>query len=179
MESATSGAEQFMFRAGQLREESNIFWSLEFKHYHGLKSVLDIPFVSVNTVACNRLNPTQLEQYYGLTKHLKPLMGDTILFHLISMIMLLDTSNLSDTYSNFNSQGQEEYQNLSKNDRASMVERFQDITVLQKHHDNLFHNQCIERKTEELRCFGETEEEMNRTIANIKDLSYLISLIIK
>ena len=179
MESATSGAEQFMFRAGQLREESNIFWSLEFKHYHGLKSVLDIPFVSVNTVACNRLNPTQLEQYYGLTKHLQPLMRDTILFHLISMIMLLDTSNLSDGYSNFDSQGQEEYQDLSMNDRVSIVKRYQDITILQKHYANLFHNQCIERKTEELRCFGETEEEMNRTIANIKDLSYLISLIIK
>ena len=93
--------------------------------------------------------------------------------------MLLDTSNLSDGYSNSNSQSQEEYQDLSKSDRASIVERFQDITVLQKHYANLFHNQCIERKTEELRCFGETEEEMNRTIANIKDLSYLISLLIK
>ena len=179
MESATSGAEQFMFRAGQLREESNIFWGLEFKHYHGLKSVTDIPLVSVDTVACNRFNPTQLEQYYGLIKHLKPLMRDTILFHLISMIMLLDTSDLWDGYSNSNSQGQEEYQDLSKNNRASIVERFQDITVLQKHYANLFHNQCIERKTEELRCFGETEEEMNRTIANIKYLSYLISLLIK
>ena len=81
MESATSGAEQFMFRTGQLRHESNIFWSIEFKNYHGLKSVEDIPFVSVDTVACNRFTPPQLEHYFSLMKYVKPLMRDTVSFH--------------------------------------------------------------------------------------------------
>ena len=178
MESATSGAEQFMFRTGQLRHESNIFWSIEFKNYHGLKSVEDIPFVSVDTVACNRFTPPQLEHYFSLMKYVKPLMRDTVSFHLISMVMLLDTSNLTDDNPLPDKYG-ESSEKLSDNDHAIVEERFQGIKALQKHYVNLFHDHCIRHKKREIESLGGTEEELNRTMSNIKHISNLIALLIK
>merc|ERR1719414_1925446 len=96
MESASSGAQQLMFRTGQLREETNIFWGLEFKNYHGLRNVIDIPQITLDTVMGQCLTSNQLEHYRGMVRYLKPLMEDPICFQLISMVMLLDTSDLSD-----------------------------------------------------------------------------------
>ena len=94
MESASTGSEQFMYRVGQLKEESNAFWDLEFKGYPGLRSVLDIPRLSMNTICCQRLTKSEVHHYYSLMKHVCPLVKDAISFTLITMIMLLDTSNL-------------------------------------------------------------------------------------
>ena len=96
MESATSGKEQFMYIVGQLCESTNVFWELEFEGYHGLRSVNDIPKIGLDTVCCKRLTKSELDHYYGLLKHVAPLIRDAICFQLMSMIMLLDTSNIID-----------------------------------------------------------------------------------
>ena len=96
MESSTSGKEQFMYIVGQLCESTNVFWELEFEGYHGLRSVNDIPKIGLDTVCCNRLTRSELDHYNGLLKHIAPLIRDAICFQLMSMIMLLDTSNIID-----------------------------------------------------------------------------------
>ena len=185
MESASSGAEQFMFRTGQLREEFNIFWSSEFVNYHGLKSVSDIPFVSVDTVTCQRFNQSQLGHYQSLIKYLKPLMRDTISFQLISMIMLLDTSNITDGDDLVSkTPGRSSVllpmcREVPENNKALIQERFQGIKVLQKHYAHLFHNRCIQRKNEDLKGWGDTEEELNKTIKSIMHIAYYISLLLQ
>ena len=93
MQSATSGEEQFMFRVGLLRPESNVLWHHEFTGYHGLKSVSDIQFVTTEDVACGRLSQYDLNCCYSLAKRVSPLMANPISFQLITMIMLLDTSH--------------------------------------------------------------------------------------
>ena len=180
MESASSGAEQFMFRTGQLREESNIFWSLEFKNFHGLRSVANIPFVSVDTVACNRFSPSQYEEYFNLIEYLKPIMRDTTSFHLISMMMLLDSSNITADCSVSTAQttgANMDCEDLSQNHRATIEKRFQDIKAIQKHYSNLFYNHFVERKRKASTHFGGTEEEINKIIYSIKKLSKLISVL--
>ena len=97
MQSATSGEEQFMFRVGLLRPESNVLWHHEFTGYHGLKSVSDIQFVTTEDVACGRLSQYDLNCCYSLAKRVSPLMANPISFQLITMIMLLDTTNVSNT----------------------------------------------------------------------------------
>ena len=96
MQSAKNGAEQFMFRAGQLSEELNPFWHLEFKSYHGLRSVSDIPILTIfgEKLFCDQMSPNEIKETRNLIETLKPLMKDNICFHLICMIMMLDTSNL-------------------------------------------------------------------------------------
>ena len=94
MQSATSGEEQFMFRVGLLRPESNVLWHHEFTGYHGLKSVSDIQFVTTEDVACGRLSQYDLNCCYSLAKRVSPLMANPISFQLITMIMLLDTSHV-------------------------------------------------------------------------------------
>ena len=93
MQSATSGEEQFMFRVGLLRPESNVLWHHEFTGYHGLKSVSDIQFVTTEDVACGRLSQYDLNCCYSLAKRVSTLMANPISFQLITMIMLLDTSH--------------------------------------------------------------------------------------
>jgi hypothetical protein len=193
MESASSGAEQLMFRTGQLREESNMFWSLDFKNYHGLQTVSDIPYVSINTVSCKRLEEKQLDQYRNLIKYLKPLVKDTICFQLIAMVMLLDTSDLMDYHytpvdvcTNQISDGvQAPSYALQKRKKSNtyafrnMEQRFEEINALQKHYIKLFHNRCMYQDTSELRSFGETDERLNRTMMNIKEISYYIPLLVQ
>ena len=94
MQSATSGEEQFMFRVGLLRPESNVLWHHEFTGYHGLKSVSDIQFVTTEDVACGRLSQYDLNCCHSLAKRVSPLMANPISFQLITMIMLLDTSHV-------------------------------------------------------------------------------------
>ena len=85
-----------MYIVGQLCESTNVFWELEFEGYHGLRSVNDIPKIGLDTVCCNRLTRSELDHYNGLLKHIAPLIRDAICFQLMSMIMLLDTSNIID-----------------------------------------------------------------------------------
>ena len=94
MESEMTGTTQFMYCIGQLTVESDIFWDLEFKGYHGLESVNDIPKISTVNLCSQGLTKCELDHYYSLMKHICPLVKDAICFQLISMIMLLDTSSL-------------------------------------------------------------------------------------
>ena len=86
-----------MLRVGLLRPEYNVLWSQEFIGFHGLKSVSDIPFVSTEDVCCRRLTPYDLHCCSSLIKRVSPLMANPISYQLITMIMLLDTTNVSNT----------------------------------------------------------------------------------
>ena len=96
MEAATNGREQFMYVVGQLNERGNEFWALEFEGYHGLRSVNDIPHLGLDTVCCGRLSTPEIEHYHSLLRQVVSVLRDPICFHLISIILLLDTSNLYD-----------------------------------------------------------------------------------
>ena len=192
MESASSGAQQLMFRTGQLREESNIFWGFEFKDYNGLRNVTDIPQISMDTVMGRRLTSNQLEHYRGLIGYLKPLMQDPICFQLISMVMLLDTSDLSDNDdTTYLKNGTSEKGNTSipsletdpccmKNTISSnwnVTKRFWEIKSLHKHYVRLFHSRCIHSNDPELQAVGGTEQLLNSTIQAIKQIAYYCTLV--
>ena len=68
MESAKNGAEQFMFRTGQLSEERNPLWHLDFKGYHGLRSVSDIPIITIfgEKLFCDQMSPKELKDTRNL-----------------------------------------------------------------------------------------------------------------
>ena len=92
--------------------------------------------------------------------------------------MLVDTSNLTDDNPLPDKYG-DPSEKLSDNDHAIVEERFQGIKALQKHYVNLFHDHCIRHKKREIESLGGTEEELNRTMSNIKHISNLIALLIK
>ena len=94
MESAKDARERLMNNIGLLREDANTCWDLEFKGYRGLRSVNDLPRRSVTHLFRKDLTKHELEQAMGIMKFIVPLMKDSISFQLITMIMLLDTSNL-------------------------------------------------------------------------------------
>ena len=192
MESASSGAQQLMFRTGQLREESNIFWSLEFKNYHGLRTVIDIPYISMGTVMGKRLTSNQLEHYRGMIGYLKPLMEDPICFQLISMVMLLDTSDLSDDVitssvidkddvtRNISHHILDTNPSTSQNSVCSHLrvgQRFQEIKSLHKHYVRLFHSRCIHSNNPELETLGGNNQSLNSTMQAIKQIAYYCSLV--
>ena len=97
MQSAKSGEEQFMLRVGIIRPEYDVFWRQEYVGYHGLKSVSDSSFVSTEMISCGRLTPYDLHCCSSLIKRVSPLMANPISYQLITMIMLLDTTNVSNT----------------------------------------------------------------------------------
>ena len=101
MQSAKSGEEQLMLRVGILRPEYDVFWRQEFVGFHGLKSVSDVPFVSTEDVCCGRLTPYDLNCCSSLIKRVSPLMANPITYQLITMIMLLDTSNVNNAENTF------------------------------------------------------------------------------
>ena len=96
MESYHTGKEQLMFRAGQISEDINVFWSEEFRGYHGLRSVADIPWIGIKVVWHKRLTQCEFEHCHSLVRQVCPFVRDPICYYLISMIMLLDTSSLVD-----------------------------------------------------------------------------------
>ena len=98
MYGAKTGAEQQMYRYGQIREEMNPLWSLDFKSYHGLHSVHDIPLFTLEHIACQRLSADEIKYCNALMKRLSPLIRNPMPFYLISMIMLLDTSSVEKDY---------------------------------------------------------------------------------
>ena len=85
-----------MYIVGQLSESTNMFWGLEFEGFHGLRSVNDMPKIGLKTLCCKRLASSELTHCQTLLKRISPLVKDAICFQLISMIMLLDTSNVID-----------------------------------------------------------------------------------
>ena len=94
MESASSGREQFMYRTGQLKAESNICWDLEFNGYHGLRSVNDIPNTRINKLCSQKLTKNQILRCYSLMNHIFPLIKDDTCFKLLTIIVLFDTSGI-------------------------------------------------------------------------------------
>ena len=98
MFSSATGSEQFMYRVGQLSQESDITWHFDYVGYHGLRCVSDIRLISIENFCGQRLKPDEINQCSNLVKRLSPLIKDPITFHLISIIALLDTSNLIKGY---------------------------------------------------------------------------------
>ena len=86
-----------MLRVGIIRPEYDVFWRQEYVGYHGLKSVSDSSFVSTEMISCGRLTPYDLHCCSSLIKRVSPLMANPISYQLITMIMLLDTTNVSNT----------------------------------------------------------------------------------
>ena len=93
-ESAVTGREQFMYRAGLLSEETNVIWDLDFKGYHGLRSPNEILRISTDKMFRKSLKTHEVDHCNALMKHISPLIREPICYQLISLIMLLDTSNL-------------------------------------------------------------------------------------
>ena len=214
MESAASGAEQFMYRTGQLKEKSNIFWSQEFTGYHGLKSVYDIPFVTIDTVCRKKLSSVEYKHYQQLINYISPIMKDSICYHLISMIMLLDTTNIKDddcgslVYENventFRNQSKPNFTDfdldqskvfdlnsddnvavdLRSKDKATNTKRrttnnaYLEIKTLQRHYIDLFHHRCLHLNYPDIISVGDTDEELKKTMSNIKCIEYYISLLV-
>lgn len=87
-----------MFRVGQLRREYNVLWEHEYNGYHGLRSMNDINLMTLENIAKKRLTSTELNHCSSLISALTPLIKNPISFYLISMITLLDTSNLKKEY---------------------------------------------------------------------------------
>ena len=90
-----------MYRNGQLREESNPLWYLEFKGYHGLQSINDFPMFTIDSVskgwAYEAVTKKQIIILKTSMKELAPLIRDTISFYLLTMIMMFDTSDLNES----------------------------------------------------------------------------------
>ena len=93
-----------MYRNGQLREESNPLWYLEFKGYHGLQSINDFPMFTIDSVskgwgnnAYEEVTKKQIKILKTSVKELGPLIRDTISFYLLTMIMMFDTSDLNES----------------------------------------------------------------------------------
>ena len=93
-----------MYRNGQLREESNPLWYLEFKGYHGLQSINDFPMLTIDSVSKgwgkNGYEAVTKKQIMILkisVKELGPLIRDTISFYLLTMILMFDTSELKES----------------------------------------------------------------------------------
>ena len=214
MESAASGAEQFMYRTGQLKEKSNIFWSQEFTGHHGLKCVSDIPFVTIDTVCRKKLSSVEYKHYQQLINYISPIMKDSICYHLISMIMLLDTTNIKDddcgslVYENventFRNQSKPNFTDfdldqskvfdlnsddnvavdLRSKDKATNTKRrttnnaYLEIKTLQRHYIDLFHHRCLHLNYPDIISVGDTDEELKKTMSNIKCIEYYISLLV-
>ena len=194
MQSADDGAEQFMFRTGQLRKQYDLFWSLQYKNYHGLQSVSDIPFVSIDTVCRQRLSSVQFDHYFGLIKYLSPLMKDSICFQLLSMVMLLDTSTILENnplsrMSSIDAGSGGRNHDISKSSIKDMrfskaaaseasktSQRFHQINSLQKHYIRLFYSRCMDNC--KLRGLGETDEELKRTMLSVKQIANYTSLLL-
>ena len=89
---------QFMFRVGQLRKEYNILWEHEYNGYHGLRSIDDIHLMTLENIAKKRLRSKELNHCSSIFASISPIMENPISFYLLSMIMLLDTSDLEKDY---------------------------------------------------------------------------------
>merc|ERR1719367_68449 len=137
-----------------------------------------------------RLTSNQLEHYRGMIGYLKPLMEDPICFQLISMVMLLDTSDLSDDdiTSSVINKGDDtrniSHHILDTNPSTSqnsvtshlrLSQRFQEIKSLHKHYVRLFHSRCIHSNNPELETLGGNNQLLNSTMQAIKQIAYYCS----
>ena len=191
MLSAQTGEEQFMFRAGLLRSESNILWRQEFVGYHGLQSVSDIPLTTLTIVSCGRLSEYDLECCSSLGKRLAPLMRNPISFQLITMIMLLDTSNINTTNltpsekqldddSTQSSSSLEEcvpplreicLRNYLNDTGLTLKERFHGVRTLQDHYMHLLKVHCKFMGEENGGYLGNTDERLFETMGCIRKVA--------
>ena len=89
---------QFMFRVGQLRKEYNLLWEHEYIGYHGLRSIDDIHLMTLEGISKKRLTSNELSHCTRIISNLSKLMENPVSFYLLSMIILLDTSNLKKEY---------------------------------------------------------------------------------
>ena len=182
-----------MFRAGLLRSESNILWRQEFVGYHGLQSVSDIPLTTLTIVSCGRLSDYDLECCSSLGKRLAPLMRNPISFQLITMIMLLDTSNMNtsnltpfetqnqlDDGSTQSSASVEEcipplretcFRNYPNDTKITLKERFHGIRALQDHYMHLLKVHCKFMGEENGGYLGNTDERLFETMECIRKVA--------
>ena len=195
-----------MYCVGQLWEEWDLNWGLEFKDYHGLKSVNDIKFLSSSTLLSLKLTNLQLKNFYKTVNHVFPILQDNICFILISMIMMLDTSNLTedDTLTSDGSSpvGSSEYTASSSNnfhnmagnhatgmyDNAASLDpglqkkkpnihsRFEEINVLQKQYIHLLRRYCLFIDNPELRKLGDIVG-LEKAMYSFKQLAHYIPLL--
>ena len=147
-----------MFRTGQLRNESNPFWHLDFKGYHGFDSKSQLPFYTVDNSDWKRLSRVQNCRFRDLIKCLRPLMQDNILFYLLAMILMLDTTDL--------------------HVHGFHPQRFQNVINLRQHYVNLFKYHCENSPVREVRNLVESEEELNHTISCINDVAAYIKIVL-
>ena len=193
MLSARNGEEQFMFRAGLLRSESNILWRQEFVGYHGLQSVSDIPLTTLKVVSCGRLSEYDLECCSSLGKRLAPLMRNPISFQLITMIMLLDTSNMNTSnLTPFETQNQLDdgstqssasveqcippiretcFRNDLNDTGLTLKERFHGVRTLQDHYMHLLKVHCKFMGEENGGYLGNTDERLFETMECIRKVA--------
>ena len=181
-----------MFRAGLLRSESNILWRQEFVGYHGLQSVSDIPLTTLKVVSCGRLSEYDLECCSSLGKRLAPLMRNPISFQLITMIMLLDTSNMNTSnLTPFETQNQlddgstqssaveecilpirETCFRKDLNDTGlTLKERFHGVRTLQDHYMHLLKVHCKFMGEENGGYLGNTDERLFETMECIRKVA--------
>ena len=157
MEGAKNGFEQLMFRTGQLRNESNPFWYLDFKGYHGFDSKSQLPFYTVDNSDWKRLTRIQNTRLKDLIKSLRPLMQDTIFFYLLAMILMLDTTDL--------------------HEHGLNQQRFQDVFNLRLHYLNLLKYHCENSAVREVRKLVESKEELNHAISCINEVAAYIKIV--
>ena len=143
-------------------------------------------------------------------------MKDSICFHLLSMIMLLDTTNIKDdgdgslVYENDTNEGTSHFQstnNLNESNRGQLKSfslisfdnnaldlrsksidannkrgttnnSYLEIKTLQRHYIDLFHHRCLHLNNPALKSVGDTDEELKKTMSNIKCIEYYISLLV-
>lgn len=85
-----------MYAIGQLTEEYDLFWDQEFNGYHGLKSMEAITRISMNGMCGQKLTQTELQHYYTLMSRVCPIVKDEICFQLLSMVIMFDTTAMSE-----------------------------------------------------------------------------------
>ena len=147
-----------MFRTGQLRNESNPFWHLDFKGYHGLDSKAQLPFYTLDNSDWKRLTRIQNSRLRDLITCLRPLMQDTILFYLLAMILMLDTKDL--------------------HENGSHRQRFQNVINLRQHYLNLFKYHCENSPLCDVRKLVGSQEELNHAISCINEVAAYIKIVL-
>ena len=146
-----------MLRTGLLQTESNPLWYLDFKGYYGFENKSQLPYYSVDNSKWKRLATVQNSRIKDLVKYLRPLMQDTVFFYLLSMLVMLDTSDI-------------EEKGINK-------ERLQKVIGLKLHYLSLFKFHCERSPVQKIRRLMEFKEELNQTVACIKELAKFIKVV--
>ena len=128
-----------MMRSGQLTTESNPLWYLDFKGYRGSSETIclcelirrsKLPFFTMENSSWRRLTTTQTAELKDLITYLRPLIRDNICFYLLSMIVMLDTSNLSESDTCESVSQLQSVSFISNITHASITDNFQQPTTM-------------------------------------------------